>query len=81
MPLNGKRGSATNRLIAVVAIAGLLASILLGFFWWGMPTQRTQTELGEARKRAEMLEMQGEGSNPDPRAAGAARGIGALNSG
>ncbi len=47
-----------NRLIAIVAVVGLLIGILAGFLWWGMPTQRLQGELDAAGKRVEVLEKQ-----------------------
>ncbi len=60
-----------NRLFAIAAVTGLLVGVLVGFLWWGMPTERLQGELGEARKRVEALERQlGRGASPDPCRAG-----------
>ena len=47
-----------NRVIAVAAVVGLLVGVLAGFLWWGMPSQRVQSELSEAQKRASELERQ-----------------------
>ncbi len=58
-----------NRLIAIVAVVGLLVGILVGFLWWGMPTQRLQGELGETRKRVEALEKELDESQVQTRAA------------
>jgi septal ring factor EnvC (AmiA/AmiB activator) len=58
-----------NRLFAIAAVAGLLVGVLVGFLWWGMPTQRLQGELGEARKRVEALEKQVDEAQAQTRAA------------
>jgi septal ring factor EnvC (AmiA/AmiB activator) len=47
-----------NRAIAVAAVIGLLVGVLAGFLWWGIPTQRVQSDLGETQKRASELERQ-----------------------
>ncbi|MBI2155097.1 MAG: hypothetical protein HYU24_15560 [Candidatus Rokubacteria bacterium] len=47
-----------NRPVAIAAIVGLLVGVLVGFLWWGMPTQQMQTELAETRKRADAFERQ-----------------------
>lgn len=58
-----------NKPITIVAVVGLLIGILVGFLWWGMPTQRLQAELGETRKRVEALEKQLDESQAQTRAA------------
>lgn len=47
-----------NRLTVVVAVVALVLGLLSGFLWWGMPAGRLQTEVGEARARADRLEEQ-----------------------
>lgn len=47
-----------NRLVAIAAVAGLLVGVLVGFLWWGLPVERREAGLAEARKRAEVLERQ-----------------------
>ncbi len=46
-----------GKVIAVVAIMGLLIGGLAGFLWWGRSAQQTQPELGVARQRANDLEQ------------------------
>ena len=58
-----------NRMVAITTIAGLLVGILVGFLWWGVPTQRLQGELGEARKRIDTLEKQSDETQTQTRAA------------
>ena len=58
-----------NKLITIGAVTGLLVGVLVGFLWWGMPTQRLQGELGEARKRVEALEKQLDETQAQTRAA------------
>lgn len=58
-----------NRLVGISVVVGLLVGILGGFLWWGLPTQRLQAELGEARKRAEALERQLDEAQTQTRAA------------
>ena len=45
-----------NRPIVIAVLAGVLVGVLGGFLWWGMPTTRMHTELGQARERAATLE-------------------------
>jgi len=47
-----------NRMVAVAAVVGLLIGVLAGFLWWGMPTERLQSELREAQRRMSELEGQ-----------------------
>ncbi len=47
-----------NRMVAVAAVVGLLIGVLAGFLWWGMPTERLQSELRGAQKRMSELEGQ-----------------------
>jgi beta-lactam-binding protein with PASTA domain len=34
-----------RRGIIIVAVAGLLVGVLVGFLWWGMPARRMQEDL------------------------------------
>lgn len=45
-----------NRPVVIAVLAGILVGVLGGFLWWGMPTTRMHTELGQARERAATLE-------------------------
>lgn len=47
-----------NRPQIIVAVVALLIGALAGFLWWGLPTERLQGELGQARERAGGLERQ-----------------------
>jgi predicted nucleic acid-binding Zn-ribbon protein len=47
-----------TRTIALIAVAGVLVGLAAGYLWWGAPTRRLQTDLGEARQRAEAIERQ-----------------------
>ena len=45
-----------NRPVVLAVLVGALVGVLGGFLWWGMPTGRMHTELGQARERAATLE-------------------------
>lgn len=45
-----------NRPVVIAVIVGILVGVLGGFLWWGMPTNRMHTELGQVRERAATLQ-------------------------
>jgi hypothetical protein len=50
-----------SRFVVVTTLVALLVGVLVGFLWWGMPVRWLQSELGEARTRAERVdELQAE---------------------
>ena len=42
-----------NRLVLGTALVALFAGVLGGFFWWGVPARRAESELSAARSAAE----------------------------
>lgn len=47
-----------NRLAVGIAAVAVLAGVLSGFVWWGLPTGRLETELREARTSTDRLRQQ-----------------------
>ena len=47
-----------NRPVLITAAAAVLVGLLVGFLWWGLPTNRLQTELRGSQAGAERLGQQ-----------------------
>jgi CHASE1-domain containing sensor protein len=58
-----------NRMAVIVGIAALVVGLLAGFLWWGMPTERLQGQLTDARRQAQALERRADEAEAKLRAA------------
>ena len=47
-----------NRPVFITAVAAVLVGLLVGFLWWGLPTNRLQTELRGSQAGGERLGQQ-----------------------
>jgi septal ring factor EnvC (AmiA/AmiB activator) len=58
-----------DKRVVITGLAALLVGLLAGFLWWGVPTQRLQSRLGETRQRLGALEQDLDKSRSQARAA------------